>query len=515
MPRDGRRRLFEQLVQAACPQFPVALEPRGRIGDALEQDADEPRAGQHVREAAGRARGVPEHPQEPVRLAQVVAQPPEGQQPVVGVGALGEPLQHDGQQGALDLRAPRDPTRERRDVVQGAARVGEPDGRQPRLGLLAGERVAVLGQRRDGGEQRPVEQPLVQRAHLELGVLPGLDEALGRRGGAGGARQHPQRLVIARHEVRAPHAGQLHAVLQQTQEPVVAGEIGRLDAADVAVVGQSVQGADRRTLAHLGVRLPVHELQQLDRELDVAQAAGTELQLDVDLVRGDVGRHPLAHPLHGVDEALPRGARPDERGHPSHVLVAESAVAGQRTRLQQSLELPALRPALVVRDVGVQAAHERAVLALGPQVRVDLPERWLEGELGDALHGVHREAGGDLDGLLGLGHEDHVDVAEVVQLAGAGLAHADDRQLGRRDVLGRGLVRRSVRVAARRRARRPPGRPGPRRSDRRPPVRWAVRGPRRPAAGVRGGTRRGGRSSPSRRPASRPTSSAVRRTSLR
>ena len=81
-----------------------------------------------------------------------------------------------------------------------------------------------------------------------------------------------------------------------------------------------------------------------------------------------------------------------------HVLLAQLPVAGERPRLQQRLELPALRPPLVVRDVRVEAAHERAVLALGAQVRVDLPERRFEGELGDPLHGVHGEPRGDLDG---------------------------------------------------------------------------------------------------------------------
>ncbi len=62
-------------------------------------------------------------------------------------------------------------------------------------------------------------------------------------------------------------------MLQQPQEPVVARELGRLDPADVALRGQGDQGGKRRLLAHLGVVLAVHELQQLDGELDVAQSA--------------------------------------------------------------------------------------------------------------------------------------------------------------------------------------------------------------------------------------------------
>ena len=49
---------------------------------------------------------------------------------------------------------------------------------------------------------------------------------------------------------------------------------------------------------------PVHELQQLHGELDVAQAARAELELHVDLVGRDVLGDALAHALHDVDEVL-------------------------------------------------------------------------------------------------------------------------------------------------------------------------------------------------------------------
>ncbi len=96
------------------------------------------------------ARGVAQHPEEPVRLAQVVAESAEVQQTEIRIGSLGEPGEHHRQQVALDLRAPRDPTGERGDVVQGAPRIVESDGREPRLRLLAGEDVAVVGKGRHG-----------------------------------------------------------------------------------------------------------------------------------------------------------------------------------------------------------------------------------------------------------------------------------------------------------------------------------------------------------------------------
>jgi hypothetical protein len=82
--------------------------------------------------------------------------------------------------------------------------------------------------------------------------------------------------------------------------------------------------------------------------------------------------------------------------------------------------------------VAGQRAHQRAGLALRTQRRVDLPDRALGGLVRADLH--HR--GGQLSrdpqgGLLvvlvdrRLGHKDHVDIADVVELVAAALAHRD------------------------------------------------------------------------------------------
>ena len=183
---------------------------------------------------------------------------------------------------------------------------------------------------------------------------------------------------------------------------------------------------------------------KLDGELDVAQAAGAELELHVDLVGRDVLGDALAHALHRLDESLTRGAGPhlgaDARGVP----VAELGVARERAGLQQRLELPALGPPVVVLQVRLERAHERAVLALGPEVRVDLPQRRLDAgspmTASRSSRGASRRRARERrHGLLvgGLGDEDDVDVADVVELAGAGLAHADDREARRLDLRGR------------------------------------------------------------------------------
>ena len=81
-------------------------------------------------------------------------------------------------------------------------------------------------------------------------------------------------------------------------------------------------------------------------------------------------------------------------------------------------------------------AHERAVLALGAQGRVDLPQGPGRRRRRADPHQSGREVGGDSGRLL-LGHalgrlrdEDDVDVRDVVELAATGLAHGDDREPG-------------------------------------------------------------------------------------
>ena len=190
---------------------------------------------------------------------------------------------------------------------------------------------------------------------------------------------------------------QLHAVLEQPQHAIVAREGGCLGPADVALRHEGVERLERAALADAVVGEPVDELQQLDGELDVADAARAELELVRHVGRGDVLGDPLAHPLHAVDEVLARGARPDLRLHRRGVGPAERVVAGDRTRLEQRLELPALRPPVVVRQVRVERAHQRALLALRAQVGVDLPQRRLDLDARDAAHRLHGEAGGDVD----------------------------------------------------------------------------------------------------------------------
>src|SRR5699024_12063862 len=91
--------------------------------------------------------------------------------------------------------------------------------------------------------------------------------------------------------------------------------------------------------------------------------------------------------------------------------AAQHAIAGGGARLEQGLELPGLRPFGVVAAVGAQGPHQRAVLALGAEVGVHLPQR--------ALAGAFRTGASELAGAGGADREDlllALGVAEALRL---------------------------------------------------------------------------------------------------
>ena len=328
-------------------------------------------------------------------------------------------------------------------MPEGALRVPESDRGEPGRRLVAAQGEALLRQCGNGGQQRPVKQPLVQAAHRKLGACPLLGELCGARGKSGRSRESAQRVWVARHQVGPTKLRKLQPVFEQSEEPVVARKLRRLRATDVPVLGQCAQGVQRAGLADIRIGLAVHQLQKLDGELHVPQATRSELELEVELLPRDVRGHPLPHPLHPLDEVLPRCAAPHPRRHRSAVPLPQFQVAGKRPGLQQGLELPALGPAVVVRNVRLESAHERPVLALRPEVRVHLPQRGFFGGVMDAPHRGHGEFRRNLHGPVavcpfrGFCHEDDVDVAHVVQLGRTCLAHTNDRQPRGRNLLRR------------------------------------------------------------------------------
>ncbi len=219
-------------------------------------------------------------------------------------------------------------------------------------------------------------------------------------------------------------------MLDGAQEPV-GGDQGRgVVPPDVAAGRQRHERGQRAAHPQRRIDAAVHHLEQLDGELDVAQAAAAELELPLGLRGRDVGLDPAAHGLHLADEARPVAGRPDERPERVDVGPAEVGIAGDGAHLQQRLELPGARPLPVVGLVAGDGAHERPGLALRSQCGVDLP--------GGLVADPHQRGGDPRRAAQGralgvrrvdrFGDEHDVDVADVVEFTPAGLAQGDDRQ---------------------------------------------------------------------------------------
>ena len=427
-----------------------------------------------------------------MRGAERVADLAEGQQPAVGVGPLGEPAEHAPAAAVRWIAARRlTPAGERLEVAHGAGRVAVAERRQPSLGRLgrraaprsaaaaprppaAAGRRAVRACRRtsraccatavdDGrrrrrtGPERAAEPPQVARQPSASGGCAAAGTAgCGARARAGPGR--PRRASPRRRGRRS------HRVPAAPAPP----------------------GWCRVRSALLGAA--VHELEQLHAELDVAQPAGPELELPLGLAAGTCCSTRRRIACTSATKLSRPAAPHDQRADGRDVRLPELAVTGHRAGLEQRLELPGLGPPLVVgamalrvRTSGPSLPSGRSAASTGHSVPSPGARRSRRASGAVASRVPVASAAVLVDALARLDDEDHVDVADVVELASAALAHADHREVGSRSPwspqLGagdrqRGLQRGRGQVGqleADRPSRRAPargrGRPGRRRGD--------------------------------------------------
>ena len=138
----------------------------------------------------------------------------------------------------------------------------------------------------------------------------------------------------------------------------------------------------------------MRELFELHGEFDVGERAAAELQMELRVFAGwdpltlDAGLHApdLAAPVVGHRIAV------DERCDEIEETLADFGVARDHARLGQRLELPRLAPAFVVGAVPVERSRKRALVAFGPQPRVDAERRALTRGLADRAHETCRES---------------------------------------------------------------------------------------------------------------------------
>ncbi len=327
------------------------------------------------------------------------------------------------------------PCRERLEVAQRRRRVGETQRFQPIPCRSCGEAHFTGFEPCDRLEQRAVEQLLVESTHFPADVAPLVVELplriTAEVQGPGDPTQIP---VAVRDDVGPLQPVQLQSMFQSSQEAVGTRQSGGILSTHIAVVGERLQRAHRVGTANHRVTAPVHHLQQLDTELDVAKPPLSELQLPFRRFGRKRVLNPSAHRLDILDEVLPSGGLPHQLTRGLDVTLSQFLITRGRARLEQCLELPGLRPALVVAQVTVECAHQRPRLALGSQPRIHLPQRSLRAVRRTHTHqgggqlGSHAHRGRVIGAIPGGHDKDHIDIGHVVEFFGATLAHCDDRQ---------------------------------------------------------------------------------------
>ena len=323
-PLGSRLHLGLDQLPAERPQPLVLAEDGHALRLTLEEVGGVAAGGEHRRHPLGDLALVAQQPEVPRRAPERLGDPAEPEQAGVRVRRVGEPLEHHRQQGALDLGAPGEPRRQRLEVPQGSVRVLVAERRQPGPRGLGREPHLVAADPGHRGEQRPVEQLLVQPADLAAVVAPLLVELADRVGGVAERSSQPsQGGLVVRQHVRTTQLVELDPVLERAQERVGLVQRAPVLAADVPPARQLGERAQRGRRAHPLVAAAVHHLQQLDGELDVAQPPGPELELALGGRGRDVVEDAPAHRLDLLDEPLPLRGRPDQRTDQLGVLRAE------------------------------------------------------------------------------------------------------------------------------------------------------------------------------------------------
>ncbi len=229
-----------------------------------------------------------------------------------------------------------------------------------RLPVPAGPRRRGPGERL---EQRPVEEPLVDLPD-QRGLAFELGEQLLLVAHAERARQDGPGGRVGGELVGLQVAHDLQAMLERPEEAVRPAERGRVVATHVPLVREDLERAQRVRLAEPFVPPAVDDLQQLHRELDVADASSSALDLDVGLAGGaDVLLEADLDASDLVDRRLGEHLGEHERGHGVDERAPELGFARDGSGLDQRLALPGRGLRLVVPAHRVERPRQRAARA--------------------------------------------------------------------------------------------------------------------------------------------------------
>ena len=238
-------------------------------------------------------------------------------------------------------------------------------------------------------------------------------------------------------------------MLDLAEEIVVLAQQHALLVGQAAALFQPGHGLQRVAGPQLGQVGAVEQLQELDHELDVANAAVADLHVADLVVAVDLLLDPPLQGLDAADVGPAQVTAVDPGRKLREELVAQVQVAGNGPGLDVSLPLPGAAADVVIREHRRQAHHHRPSLPIGPQPQIDAVDHAQLGVLGqkpDELAGQVLEElvvahGPRTVGLaLAVVEKDQVDIAGIVQLAAAELAHAEDDEAGRLAVRADGVA---------------------------------------------------------------------------
>ena len=240
--------------------------------------------------------------------------------------------------------------------------------------------------------------------------------------------------------MRLPIVEHLKPMLDGPQEGVGAFQNAAFLVGQSACLHEPPHRLERRAGADLWRIAPAQELQELDRELDIANPAPAVL--DVGIIR-PVANGPVFDPslerLDAADVGPRQPAAVYPRLHLGEHPRSEGLVAGDTTGLHPRLPLPGAAMTVVILEQLLLRHRRRSVRSVRPQPQINAvggsQVGWFHDQPHRLLHHALEELGvraglGPIHAAFGRMDEHEIDVAGVVQLHAAELAHRDHRDGG-------------------------------------------------------------------------------------
>ena len=234
----------------------------------------------------------------------------------------------------------------------------------------------------------------------------------------------------------------LQAMLDAAQEAIGLDQLLRCARRHMAGGGEGAQRLAGSAQAQRGIAAAEDELLGLGEELDLADAAAAQLHVvtqHLDRAAAAMGVDLALDRMDVVDRREVEVLAPDIGRHVLEEGRADRAISGHRMRLDHGGAFPVLTDALVVEFRRLHRHGKRRRSGIGAQPEIGAEDVAVGRSLRHELHqepGAAHEMAGELLVLgqrrrVAVVEQDQVDVARIVEFAGAEFPHAEHGE-GRR-----------------------------------------------------------------------------------